>query len=370
MSRLFFGYNFPATRQHVRPMLHWCRCYLQHNHILTLMYFQRPSIHSMAHVTRRLFSTTSSRRSSAAEACSELLTRFGDELVSTRTQLFDANQLQLLSLTLGRPFIHHNLAVEKGAPPDGTPIPPGYHLAYFTVPILESRLGLDGSDRIVNPLEPFTRRMWAGGELEWNQNPKNFLRVGQIVQETTKLLSAEPKLSRLSGDEIVVVGVEKTYETDKGIALIDRRNWVFQKEIAKAQPPTNPTEKPLPKGAFTRDFTQSEVTLFRFSALTFNGHKIHYSKEWAREVEGHRDCVVHGPLNLINILDFWRDTVHSAAENFVPESIVYRARSPLYVGEQYRCILKDGGNTDKFPELNFEIWDSFGNKAMTATLVN
>src|SRR5271168_4480777 len=61
-------------------------------------------------------------------------------------------------------------------------------------------------------------------------------------------------------------------------------------------------------GSHTRDFTQTPVSLFRFSALTFNGHKIHYSKEWCQQVEGHRDIVVHGPLNLINMLDFWRDT--------------------------------------------------------------
>jgi hydroxyacyl-ACP dehydratase HTD2-like protein with hotdog domain len=68
--------------------------------------------------------------------------------------------------------------------------------------------------------------------------------------------------------------------------------------------------------------------------LTFNGHKIHYNKEWCQQVEGHRNCVVHGPLNLINMLDFWRD-VHKTA----PRRIKYRATNPLYVDEPYRMVM-------------------------------
>lgn len=96
--------------------------------------------------------------------------------------------------------------------------------------------------------------------------------------------------------------------------------------------------------------TPSAVTLFRFSALTFNPHKIHYSLPWARDVEGHRDIVVHGPLNLINILDLWRDTrtpAPSAAvpEAFLPASIAYRATSPLYAGDRYQLVLEDSDGT-------------------------
>lgn len=89
---------------------------------------------------------------------------------------------------------------------------------------------------------------------------------------------------------------------------------------------------------------QSAVTLFRFSALTFNPHKIHYSLPWARDVEGHRDIVVHGPLNLINILDLWRDTRSDRASDpqlLLPESISYRATSPLYAGDRYQIVLED-----------------------------
>ena len=314
----------------------------------------------MAQLSRRLFSSTSRRlnEASTSEACSELFKRFGKKPVSVRKQLFDANQLHLLNITLGR------LPTSTHALENGTPIPPGYHLVYFTPSILEDELGLDGTDKTVNPLSPFTRRMWAGGDLQWTQNESSLLRVGQEVQETTKLISAEPKKLR-SGDEMLVVGVEKTFENDKGIALVDRRNWVFQKEIVipKALPPL-PAAKPFPKGKIVRDVTQTYTSLFRFSALTFNAHKIHYLPEWCQSVEGHRNAVVHGPLNLINMLDLWRDNHNSEMDKALPKSIVYRAMSPLYVGEQYRIVLKKDEE-----DWKTEIWDGFGKQAMKGSIV-
>lgn len=71
--------------------------------------------------------------------------------------------------------------------------------------------------------------------------------------------------------------------------------------------------------------------LFRFSALTFNGHKIHYDESWTRSVESHPGQVVHGPLNLISMLDYWRDI---CAKGDAVE-ITYRAMSPLYAGDSY-----------------------------------
>lgn len=319
----------------------------------------------MTFLARRLFSTASSRQASAAEACSEILARFDKGPVSIRKQLIDGNQLQLLSITLNRTPTSFN------PPPEGTPVPPGYHLVYFTPSIVESELGLDGTDRTVNPLSPFTRRMWAGGELQWTQDPNTYLRVGQEVRETTKLLSAEPKKLR-NGGEMLVVGVEKTFSNDNGVALIDKRSWVFQKEITLENPikaPPKPETKSLPTGNYTRDFCQTDVTLFRFSALTFNGHKIHYAPEWCRDVEGHRNAVVHGPLNLINILDFWRDTAKNGDTEAVPKSIAYRAMSPLYVGEPYRILLEQGTTTVKDGEWKAEIWDSFGKQGMKGTII-
>lgn len=113
-------------------------------------------------------------------------------------------------------------------------------------------------------------------------------------------------------------------------------------------------------GAITRDFCQSPVSLFRFSALTFNAHKIHYSREWCRDVEAHRDLVVHGPLNLINMLDLWRDSQEDG-DGTIPQSIDYRATSPLYVGEQYRIVME---KTENGRAANQTIYAPSGEVAM------
>ena len=171
----------------------------------------------MSRIFRRFASTAS-----ASDAAEEILQRFGQKPISVREQLIDGNQAQLLSLTLGRPSLHNRVHLtEDGTPIDGTPLPPGYHLVYFTPRFLEKDLGLDGTDKTVNPLAPYTRRMWAGGELVWKQRPGQILRIGQNVTETTRITSAEPKTMK-SGDSILA-GVEKTFETDNGVALIDRR---------------------------------------------------------------------------------------------------------------------------------------------------
>lgn len=321
----------------------------------------------MSHVSRRFFSaTTYHRHASAAAACSELSARFGSgKPICIRKQLLDANQLHLLNITLSRTASSYDL------PPEGTPIPPGHHLVYFTPSIIESELGLDGSDRTVNPLSPFTRRMWAGGDLQWTQSRSSLLRVGQTIRETTKLLSAEPKKLK-NGSEMLLVSVEKSFDNDAGVALVDRRNWVFQKEITPENPikaPPAPERKELPSGTHVKDFCQTETTLFRFSALTFNGHKIHYLPDWCREVEGHRNAVVHGPLNLINMLDFWRDTHRGGDTEAMPKSIAYRAMSPLYVHEPYRILLDGGSGNTQTGEYKAQIWDSFGKQSMQGTIV-
>jgi hydroxyacyl-ACP dehydratase HTD2-like protein with hotdog domain len=165
--------------------------------------------------------STSKRRltTSAADAADQLLRNFAGK-TTTRRQILDGNQLQKLSLTLGRAHLHPGLDVSEDAPPPGTPLPPGYHLAYFTPVGTEAELGPDGTDRTFNAPAPFTRRMWAGGRMKWNADCQ--LRVGEAAEERTRLLSAVPKKSR-DGNEMVLVDVEKQFWGEKGLALVDQR---------------------------------------------------------------------------------------------------------------------------------------------------
>lgn len=168
----------------------------------------------MSRIARRLYSSsTPPSASSAVSIASSFLASSQASPPPKHTRLLDANQLQLLSATLARP---------DAIPKDGTPIPAGYHLAYFTPSQHEKDLGLDGTDTTFNPPRPFTRRMWAGGELEWLAGKEKGLKVGQRVTETTRLTRADGKRTR-AGEEMVVVGVEKEFENEFGVAVIDRR---------------------------------------------------------------------------------------------------------------------------------------------------
>lgn len=176
----------------------------------------------MSRVFRRFASSSSGV--SASEAAKEILQRYGGKPVSVREQLLDANQARLLSITLGRQDVHQKISLDSdGAPVEGTPLPPGYHLVYFTPTYQEQNLGIDGTDKTLNPLAPWQRRMWAGGSLEWTQDPKKILRIGQKVRETTEITSAEEKTMK-SGDSMILAGLVKTFENEHGVALVDRRS--------------------------------------------------------------------------------------------------------------------------------------------------
>ncbi|KAI4091677.1 MAG: hypothetical protein LQ339_008089 [Xanthoria mediterranea] len=285
---------------------------------------------------------------------SPLTRRIADDLFQkakdvqvVRRQLLDPNQTQRLSLTLNRPHLYRDAGdLRRFTPANGTPLAPGYHLVYFTPIALPDELGQDGTDISFSPAEPFTRRMWAGGEMNWEKG--NPLRIGDEAVETTRLVSAEPKTGR-TGEEMIIVRVEKAFENANGPTLVDKRDWVFRTKLSgpallldvrecNSQPPS-----PQNASQESRDFLQTAVSLFRFSALTFNGHKIHYSQPWAREIEGHRGIVVHGPLNLINMLDYWRDVQDD--DHSIPHSIRYRATAPFYAREAYRALMEKGAGT-------------------------
>lgn len=190
-----------------------------YSHRQTIRYFasNHPLLQRMVRIFTRLCSNAASSSSTAA---AEFLQRISTNGTFVQEQLLDPNQLQKLSLALHRPTMYKSLRIDSNPPPQGTPLPPGYHLAYFTPSGCEQDLGIDGTDRMVNPPHPFTRRMWAGGSMHWVRD--NLLRVGERVRETTDIISASPKITRV-GDEMIVVGVKKTYENDAGVALVDKR---------------------------------------------------------------------------------------------------------------------------------------------------
>lgn len=216
-------------------------------------------VRQLTRAQRRRFTASTSRRSqtTASDAAGRLLDKFSGSTV-VRRQVIDANQFQKLSLTLGRTTID-GTDISDTPPAVGTPVPPGYHLVYFTPNGVETELGADGTDLTFNAPAPFSRRMWAGGKMQWptaEKVTKNspLLRVGDEVEERTTLLSATAKKSRSAG-EMVLVEVEKEIWGPRGRALVDRRSWVFRPEI---DPATAAAAVPKPLGEIQRQVSSIE----------------------------------------------------------------------------------------------------------------
>lgn len=337
---------------------------------------------------RSSFSTCQQLREAAdPKAIAEnFLSKFASGQTFVRKQLLDANQIRLFSLTLDRPQLwagSSSESLEDAEPKQGTPLPAGYHLAYFTPAQLPGILGRDGTDASFNPEQPFTRRMWAGGSVHWpGAQLKHYLTVGDTATEVTKVLSCEAKTIKKTGESMLVVGVEKEFRDSKdNLCVLDKRNWVFRKALDPSKPAKIP-EKPAElsqtqldeqaKGMVVREFNRDTVQLFRMSALTFNAHRIHYDLPWARDVEGHRNAVVHGPLNQISLLDFWRDEMvrQGAVQEgpVYPKELFYRATSPVYAGEGYRILLPQ--SLPSMSEAEAQVVSNDGTVCMKATVHN
>ena len=154
---------------------------------------------------------------------------------------------------------------------------------------VQSRLGPDGHPARGDFLPPVAlpRRMWAGGELRFHGTPRLH---GAVVRHST-VKSVEEKSGR-SG-QLVFVGVEHQYTCDGDPWLTETQTLVYREASASASPPA-----PVDPADYTwrEDLSPDPVLLFRYSALTFNGHRIHYDQPYATGEEGYRGLVVHGPL--------------------------------------------------------------------------
>jgi 3-methylfumaryl-CoA hydratase len=210
----------------------------------------------------------------------------------TRSDLITASPLAALAATLDR---------EDPAPQPGTAVPPLWHWIYHAPQALAREIGPDGHPRRGGflPPVPLPRRMWAGGRLQWLQP----LRVGQVVDRRSRILGVDAKTGR-SGT-LVFVTVLHEYRADGALALTEEHDIVYRDNPQPGAP--NPPAQPAPAdAAFGREIVPDPVLLFRYSALTFNGHRIHYDRSYVTEVEGYPGLIVHGPLIATLLLDLLR----------------------------------------------------------------
>lgn len=234
----------------------------------------------------------------------------------TNTALIDQRQAELMAATF-----------DMDAPGTGDTLPPCWHWAWFNAAKPHSELGRDGHPKrggngLLPPVE-LPRRMWAGGEL-------NFIKPILIGREIKKTSTIE-KIAEKNGSTGALCIVTVLHELSDGedVCIRERQNLVFREDPKQGAPKATPPSPPE-AAQISRDVTPDPVTMFRYSALTFNGHRIHYDVDYARDVEGYDGLVFHAPLTATLLMELASEIAGKAISNFK-----YRATAPLFGHEVF-----------------------------------
>jgi 3-methylfumaryl-CoA hydratase len=231
-------------------------------------------------------------------------------LSSEQTSTLPAEHAQMLAATLDTSF------------DPARPLPLLWHWAYFNAVVGTAELGPDGHPRRESPLlVDFPRRMWVGGEIR-AEGP---LRTDTAAVRRTRLLTHARKQGR-SGD-LLVVTLEHTVEQGDRAVIIERQDVIYR-QAGGVTPPAGPAVEPPPAQGWRETIVPTTTLLFRFSAVTFNGHRIHYDHDYATGSEHYPGLVVHGPLTAMVL-------AQSASRHLGRplQSFAYRASSPLFVDQ-------------------------------------
>lgn len=213
------------------------------------------------------------------------------------------------------------LDIDAPPPKPGDPLPPLWHWLYFLSIHCQSELGHEGHAKRGDflPPVPLPRRMWAGGRFEFHRP----LRVGESYTRTSRILDVQRKEGRTGA--LVFVVVRHEIGNARGIALTEEQDIVYRGHVKPGDPA--PTPQPAPMDATWERIVQpDDMLLFRYSALTFNAHRIHYDWRYATQVEGYPGLVVHGPLIATMLLDLLRRNMPGAKV----ARFAFRAVSPLF----------------------------------------
>ena len=202
----------------------------------------------------------------------------------------------------------------------GDELPPPAHWLYFLPAARQSELGSDGHPRRGGFLPPVSlpRRMWAGSRIDFHRP----LRVGEQVSRNSRIASVDGKQGRSGA--LVFVRVVHEIRAGDAVAITEEQDIVYRDA---PQPGVAAAATPAPDEAlWTRAIVPDPVLLFRYSALTFNAHRIHYDRPYATQVEHYPGLVVHGPLIATLLLDL----VHRSVPGATVRRFSFRAVSPLF----------------------------------------
>ena len=208
-------------------------------------------------------------------------------------------------------------------PRPGDDVPPGGHWLYFLPHTPASELADDGHAKRGGflPPVPLARRMWAGGRLQF-QRP---LTVGSPIRRVSEIIDVTEKEGALG--RLVFVVVRHTVTGSEGVAVIEDHDIVYR-DAPRPGAPTPKGKPPPGKAVWRRTVVPDEAMLFRYSALIFNAHRIHYDHPYVTGVEGYPGLVVHGPLTATLLMDLCRRQRPDARLT----RFDYRALRPLFAG--------------------------------------
>lgn len=212
---------------------------------------------------------------------------------------------------------------------NATSLPPLWHWLYFLDATPRDQIGPDGhaaKGGFLPPI-PLPRRMYAGGRFAFPGN----LKFGKPAEKRTTIVSVDEKQGR-SGP-LAFVTVRHELIQDGAVAVSEEHDIVYREA---ADPNAAPPPPPRSKRAVVAETeaTPDEVMLFRFSALTFNGHRIHYDHPYVTGVEGYPGLIVHGPLIAMLLFEAARKT----NDNRAPKAFAFRAMSPFFCGSSLRLV--------------------------------
>ncbi|WP_243736971.1 MaoC family dehydratase N-terminal domain-containing protein [Cupriavidus sp. L7L] len=226
-------------------------------------------------------------------------------------------------------------------PVRGDAIAPLWHWLYFLPLQRHSGLGSDGhaSRGGFLPPVPLPCRMWSGGSLRFHQP----LRVGDGATKLSTILEVDAKTGR-SGT-LVFVTVEHRYYGSQGLAVTEEQSIVYRERASRTTPAPGPFPAPLDE-EWVHEVVPDPVMLFRFSALTFNGHRIHYDKQYVSGVEDYPDLVVHSPLQAVVMLELVRKNLPDAEIR----SFSFQTVAPTFVPERIlACGVRANGRRSRSP---------------------
>ncbi|QDL91627.1 acyl dehydratase [Paroceanicella profunda] len=247
--------------------------------------------------------------------------------------------------------MHATFALTGSPPGPGDLLPPFWHWCQFWDIHPPGALGRDGHPRpgLALPDTGLPRRMWAGGRLEWHAP----LRIGAPAERRSRVLSTTRKAGR-SGPLAFVTLRHEIFSED-GLAVTEEQDIVYREDPRPGD--ATPQPGPAPRDETARESHRFDGTaLFRYSALTFNGHRIHYDIDYCREVEGYPGLVVHGPI-LAQLMIRMAGRMLPRLARFS-----FRAASPVFHTETFETCARPEGTG-----LALWVRGPDGRLAMTAT---